>query len=209
MAKLIPELNTFHPMTAGDYTERDILAQLEMGLSDDYTVFHHLHWANAWPQGDQHGELDIVVMNRADDLAALEVKAGELDISAEGMFKRYGANIKNIGYQAQRQSHKLQERKRLSQPARSSWALEIHSSTSAVAILAPVKKPRYTRSNGLSEPPGICGAFRMESSMTCTLSGESIAMTLLTTSLSTYRKHVKFKKLRARSIPNSNGLNSV
>lgn len=110
MATLIPELNTFRPLSSGDHSERDILGQLEKGLSDDYTVFHHLHWAHAKPQGDQHGELDIVVMNRAGDLAALEVKAGELDIGPDGMFKRYGAITKDVGYQVQRQFNKLQER---------------------------------------------------------------------------------------------------
>jgi len=95
-------------MTAGDHTERDILRQLQDGLPDDYTVFHHLHWANARPQGDQHGELDMVVMNRAGDLAALEVKAGELDLGPHGMFKRYGAAFKDVGYQVQRQFNKLQ-----------------------------------------------------------------------------------------------------
>jgi hypothetical protein len=112
MAKLIPGLDTFRPMTAGDHTERDILRQLQDGLPEDYTVFHHLHWANARPQGDQHGELDMVVMNRAGDLAALEVKAGELDLGPHGMFKRYGAAFKDVGYQVQRQFNKLQERLR-------------------------------------------------------------------------------------------------
>ena len=112
MAKLIPGLDAFRPMTAGDHTERDILRQLQDGLPDDYTVFHHLHWAHARPQGDQHGELDMVVMNRAGDLAALEVKAGELDLGPHGMFKRYGVAVKDVGYQVQRQFKKLQERLR-------------------------------------------------------------------------------------------------
>jgi len=110
MAKLIPDLATFRPMTAGEHTERDILQQLDRGLSDDYTIFHHLHWASARPQGDQHGELDMVVMNRAGDLAILEVKAGELDMGPEGLFKRYGAKVKDVGHQVQRQFGKLQER---------------------------------------------------------------------------------------------------
>lgn len=110
MAHLIPDLQSFKPLTPGEYTERDILQSLEKGLADNYTVFHHLYWANARPQGDQHGEFDVVIMNRAGDLAILEIKAGELDMSALGLFKRHGETVQNVGVQVQRQFNTLQAR---------------------------------------------------------------------------------------------------
>lgn len=110
MAQLIPDIRSFKPLTPGEHTERDILLRLEKGLADSYTVFHHLYWANARPQGDQHGELDIVIMNRAGDLAVLEVKAGELEMSVLGLFKRHGEKVQNVGYQVQRQFNTLQAR---------------------------------------------------------------------------------------------------
>ena len=78
----------------------------------------------------------------------------------------------------------------------------------AMAILALVKKPKYTRSKGLSDPRGVCGSFRMESSVTCSETGQTFPMTLLTTSLSKYRKHLKFEKLRAHSVRKPSGLTS-
>ena len=112
MAHLIPDIRSFNPLTPGEHTERDILQQLERGLADSYTVFHHLYWANARPQGDQHGELDVVVMNRAGDLAVLEIKAGELDMSAQGLFKQHGEKVQDVGVQVQRQFSNLQARVR-------------------------------------------------------------------------------------------------
>jgi len=70
---------------------------------------------------------------------------------------------------------------------------------------AAMKKPKFTRSKGLSEAPGICGALRMECLVPCAETGKMLPMTLLTSSLPMYRRHVKFQKLRARAVPKASG----
>lgn len=110
MAKLLPDIDNFKPLTAGDHTEKELLLQLQEGLPDTYTVFHHLHVTMARAVSDQHGELDVVVMNRAGDLAALEIKAGELSLDQSGAFTRYGSTVKDVAHQSRRQFGQLLER---------------------------------------------------------------------------------------------------
>lgn len=121
MAKLLPDIRNFKPLTAGEHTERELLLQLQEGLPDTYTVFHHLHVTMARAVGDQHGELDVVVMNRAGDLAALEIKAGELTLDRGGAFKRYGNAVKDVAQQSRRQFGQLLERIR-----QRGWQIRLH-----------------------------------------------------------------------------------
>lgn len=121
MAKLLPDIRNFKPLSAGEHTERELLLQLQEGLPDTYTVFHHLHVTMARAVGDQHGELDVVVMNRAGDLATLEIKAGELTLDQGGVFKRYGNAVKDVGQQSRRQFGQLLERIR-----QRGWQIRLH-----------------------------------------------------------------------------------
>ncbi|WP_290901731.1 AAA family ATPase [Aquabacterium sp.] len=121
MAKLLPDIVNFKPLTAGEHTERELLLQLQQGLPDTYTVFHHLHVTMARAVSDQHGELDVVVMNRAGDLAALEIKAGELTFDQAGAFKRYGNALKDVAHQSRRQFGQLLERIR-----QRGWRIRLH-----------------------------------------------------------------------------------
>lgn len=101
MAKVHPPLSSIRPLSAGEHTEVEILSRLVDGLSDRYTLFHSVDWAIANGQGDRHGELDIVVVNDAGDIAILEVKAGELSADAAGLSKRYGNESKLVTRQAE------------------------------------------------------------------------------------------------------------
>ena len=103
MAHVIPPLSCFHPLSAGEYTERAVLESLSTGLPEAYTLFYQLRWARTHANHDRHGELDIVVVNAAGDIAILEVKAGDLSLSERGVFKRYGAETKDIVQQASTQ----------------------------------------------------------------------------------------------------------
>jgi hypothetical protein len=105
VARFIPPLSTLHPKSAGEHAEYRVLQALAQGLGEGYTVFHSVKWALVQADHDRFGELDVVVVNRAGDVAILEVKAGMVSLSQEGVFKRYGAEEKDLGRQAGYQFH--------------------------------------------------------------------------------------------------------
>jgi predicted RecB family endonuclease len=41
---------------------------------------------------EQHGEIDIVIVNQAGDVLLIEVKSGDVDFTSEGIFKTYGGS---------------------------------------------------------------------------------------------------------------------
>ncbi|WP_250482592.1 AAA family ATPase [Caballeronia sp. GACF5] len=100
MATVHPPLSDIRATSPGEYVELDILKALAARLPDGYTLFHRVDWTCAEPRRDSHGELDIVVVNSAGDMAVLEVKAGSLDGAEGGLFKLYGSKRKNVGQQA-------------------------------------------------------------------------------------------------------------
>jgi hypothetical protein len=100
MATVHPPFSELHATSAGEHAELEVLRHLADHLPERYELFHGVDWTRAEPLRDSHGELDIVVLNGAGDVAVLEVKAGEIDVCADGLFKQYGAHRKNIGRQA-------------------------------------------------------------------------------------------------------------
>jgi len=96
MAKICPTLHPHIATSAGDYAELDLLQTLERGLSSAYTLFHSVDWSRGTGAQEQHGEIDIVVINQAGDVLLMEVKAGHVDFLPGGMFKTYGDHVKNI-----------------------------------------------------------------------------------------------------------------
>ncbi len=83
-------------MGAGEHAELDLLATLERGLSDAYTLFHSVDWSRGAGPTEQHGEIDIVVVNQAGDVLLMEVKSGSVEFSTGGIFKSYGHESKNV-----------------------------------------------------------------------------------------------------------------
>ncbi|AUT75749.1 nuclease [Paraburkholderia hospita] len=96
--------------SAGEHAEFDILRKLADGLPESYELFHSVDWTRAEPHRDSHGEFDIVVVNSAGDVALLEVKAGEVDMTGDGLFKQYGLQRKDVGRQASWQFRSLLQR---------------------------------------------------------------------------------------------------
>ncbi len=83
-------------LTAGDHAELDLLDTLERGLSSAYTLFHSVDWSKSSGEREQHGEIDIVVVNQAGDVLLMEVKSGGVDFRPEGIFKAYGVRSKDV-----------------------------------------------------------------------------------------------------------------
>lgn len=103
MARVSPPLEFLKPVSAGDYAERAILERLCNGLDDRFHVLHGVDWAISDGGVDRHGELDIVVINDAGDVALLEVKAGSLKDDGHSLRKTYGTLNKDVSAQARRQ----------------------------------------------------------------------------------------------------------
>lgn len=114
MALAIPPLSCIRPTSAGEYTEKAILESLVNGLTSAYTLFHGVKWASVSESFDRHGELDVVVVNAGGDVAVLEIKAGDLSMTEAGLFKRYGAENKDVGHQAHTQFNAVLHRLRSS-----------------------------------------------------------------------------------------------
>ncbi|MCV2356564.1 ATP-binding domain-containing protein [Paucibacter sp. B2R-40] len=112
MARVHPPLSTIRPITAGDYAELAILKSLADGLPSAYELFHSVDWATVHPNHDKHGELDIVVVNSAGDVALLEVKAGAVSLTEQGVFKRYGVENKDVARQVATQFDAVMHRLR-------------------------------------------------------------------------------------------------
>lgn len=111
MARLCPSLLPRVAMSAGEHAELALLETLERGLSSAYTLFHSVDWAMASGTQEAHGEIDIVVVNQAGDVLLIEVKAGDVDIRPEGIFKSYaGRAPKDVGAQVRLQYGALRTR---------------------------------------------------------------------------------------------------
>ncbi len=110
MARLCPSLPSRATLNTGDYAERELLATLERGLSDAYTLFHSVDWSRGTGAQERHGEIDIVVLNQAGDMLLIEVKAGEAEFTAAGIFKSYQGHSKNVTAQISLQYNALRSR---------------------------------------------------------------------------------------------------
>lgn len=110
MARLCPTLPLRHAVNAGEYAELDLLQTLERGLSDAYTLFHSVDWSRGAGTQEQHGEIDIVVVNQGGDVLLMEVKAGRVDFQPRGIFKTYGGHAKDITAQVGLQYGALRSR---------------------------------------------------------------------------------------------------
>jgi len=110
MARFHPSLPRRQALGAGDHAELDLLATLERGLSDAYTLFHSVDWALAAGAYERHGEIDIVLLNQAGDILLLEVKAGALEFRDGGLIKHYRGNSKDVLRQVSMQYSAIRER---------------------------------------------------------------------------------------------------
>ena len=65
-------------LNIGVYAEPGLLQTLELGLSSAYTLFHSVDWSKGAGEKDQHGEIDIVVVNQTGDVLLIEVKVASV-----------------------------------------------------------------------------------------------------------------------------------
>jgi hypothetical protein len=67
-----------------------------VGLSPAYVLFHSVNWSRGVGDQEQHGEIDIVVVNQAGDVLLIEVKSGPVEFGSDGIFKTYGGHSKSV-----------------------------------------------------------------------------------------------------------------
>lgn len=103
MAELFPTIKSEQAHAGGRFREADTLERLAISLPEAYTLFHNIDWAVSREQTDLHGEVDIIVMNRAGDLLLVEVKAGGVEFRESGIYKQYGGGERQVDKQAKYQ----------------------------------------------------------------------------------------------------------
>jgi hypothetical protein len=103
MATIHPDIGHILLNSAGAYRERDILEQLQTDLPVGFDVFHGVGFSSTHADKQYYGEIDVLVLSPAGHLVALEVKAGEVSVSEQGLFKQYKSGPKDIRQQVQQQ----------------------------------------------------------------------------------------------------------
>lgn len=96
MAIIAPTLPTISVVSGGMHAELALLRTLELGLSNAYLLFHSVDWSRGSGQFEQHGEVDIVVVNQAGDTLVIEIKSGQVDFQSNGIFKTYDGKVKDV-----------------------------------------------------------------------------------------------------------------
>ncbi|NBY28450.1 MAG: NERD domain-containing protein, partial [Betaproteobacteria bacterium] len=110
MAHLFPTLPLLPGNKAGERTELALLQTLQASLSDAYTLFHSVDWSRGSGLQEQHGEIDIVVLNQAGDVLLIEVKSGEVTFAPNGIYKAYDHQVKDVAAQVKRQYGAMRSR---------------------------------------------------------------------------------------------------
>ncbi|MCB1954145.1 MAG: ATP-binding domain-containing protein [Rhodocyclaceae bacterium] len=98
MARLHPSIEIAR-RTAAHHREVDVLERLVDSLHDGFAIFHSVDWHSVHDGRDQHGELDVVVVDPEGRVALLEVKAGQVEFRDRRIFKAYRSGEKDVGRQ--------------------------------------------------------------------------------------------------------------
>lgn len=110
MAILLPTIEGIHPSSIGQQREFEVLRLLQDGLPDDYTVFHGVCWSSVYEDVQWFGEIDAIVQAPNASLVLLEVKAGPVEVTEQGIYKRYADRRKDVGHQTRVQHASLRQR---------------------------------------------------------------------------------------------------
>jgi hypothetical protein len=118
MAIIQPHLPDIKLVSSGVLRERDILQKLQEGLPNSFNAYHSVHWSGMHEGTQRFGEIDIIVLSPQGNLVLLEVKAGNVNFSEEGITKHYSGdqfNSKNITHQVHAQVRAMRQALRNSQ----------------------------------------------------------------------------------------------
>jgi len=102
MAHILPD--GWQQLAAEGAFQREIetLEVLSETLSDNYTVYHGVHWSRVEKGAAHFGEIDFIIVNPVGQILAIEQKSGLLQEGPEGLIKQYSQGEKRIPVQLAR-----------------------------------------------------------------------------------------------------------
>jgi len=98
MAQIFPSDIEAARMGGESPEELETLIALRDGLSDDYLVYHSVHWSAVRPRYTDFGEIDFVIVNNAGHVLVIEQKNGPMIETPQGLEKRYYGGKKKLVY---------------------------------------------------------------------------------------------------------------
>jgi hypothetical protein len=110
MAHLIPADISKLELADSENPEHETLAVLHAGLSDEYSVFHSVHWSRNYERYTVFGEIDFVIVNQSGDVLLIEQKNGKLEETDQGLVKWYGSDDKSVVGQMNRSLNQIRNK---------------------------------------------------------------------------------------------------
>ncbi|MCZ2096689.1 MAG: AAA family ATPase [Anaerolineae bacterium] len=107
MARIIPDEIDAAARRGHAAREIETLERLERELSDEFTIYHGVHWARAEARAAFYGEIDFAVVNRLGRIVAIEQKNGAVSMSGDDLVKSYATGPKGLRAQVTRNLHNL------------------------------------------------------------------------------------------------------
>lgn len=102
MANVVPDGWREYAVTGAAQREIETLGLLAETLSDEYTIYHAVHWTNVERGYSIYGDIDFVVVNRSGDLLLIEQRSGFLEEGPDGLVKRHAEKSKSVPVQLAR-----------------------------------------------------------------------------------------------------------
>lgn len=96
MARVFPSDVSRLALAGASNPELATLPLLKKRLSDDFTVFHGVHWSREYAKWTHFGEVDFVVVDRNGEALLIEQKNGVLIDGDDGLVKQYADGDKNV-----------------------------------------------------------------------------------------------------------------
>jgi len=108
MARILPDGWRELAVTGAAQREIETLARLAEGLSDQYTIYHGVHWTNLEQGCAVFGDVDFVLVNASGDLLLIEQKSGFLGETPSGLVASYAGRSRYLAVHLARTRDALQ-----------------------------------------------------------------------------------------------------
>lgn len=102
MAQIVPSGWRELEAIGGAQREIETLSWLADHLSDDYTVYHGVHWTRVEKSVSTYGEVDFIVLAPSGRVLLIEQKSGFLSETEDGLVKPYAGKPKHVASQMMR-----------------------------------------------------------------------------------------------------------